>query len=59
MRPEMPMAAALVALATAAGAAEMGAADQPIRLAINEWTGQHVTTYIAGQILERAGYEVE
>jgi len=25
-----------------ANAAEMGAVDEPIKLAINEWTGQHV-----------------
>jgi len=27
----------------AAEAAEMGAVDEPIKLAINEWTGQHVS----------------
>lgn len=31
----------------------------PIVLAIHEWTGQHITTYIAGHILERMGYNVE
>jgi glycine betaine/proline transport system substrate-binding protein len=31
----------------------------PIKLAINEWTGQHITTYIAGDILRRMGYNVE
>lgn len=40
-------------------AAEMGAVDKPIRLAINEWTGQHITTRIAGAMLEAAGYKVE
>ena len=40
-------------------AAELGATDEPIKLAINEWTGQHVTTHIAGQILEAAGYKVQ
>ncbi len=49
--------AALVA--GAAAAAEMGAVDEPIRLAINEWTGQHVTTHVAGEMLKAAGYEVE
>lgn len=48
------------ALATSmANAAELGAKDEPIRLAVNEWTGQHVSTHIAGQMLEAAGYEVE
>ncbi len=33
--------------------------DEPIKLAINEWTGQHITTRVAGAILERMGYSVE
>jgi glycine betaine/proline transport system substrate-binding protein len=40
-------------------AAELGATDEPIRLAINEWTGQHVSTHVAGQMLAAAGYKVE
>ncbi len=50
---------ALTAMAGAVGATELGAVDEPIRLAINEWTGQHVTTHVAGQMLEAAGYKVE
>lgn len=42
----------------AASAAELGNAGKPIRLALNEWTGQQITTTIAGQILERMGYTV-
>ena len=42
-----------------AHAAEMGDVDEPIKLAVNEWTGQHITTHVAGQILERAGYKIE
>lgn len=49
----------MIALATAAPAAELGDVDDPIKLAVNEWTGQHITTRIAGKILEAAGYEVE
>lgn len=45
--------------ANAGSAAELGAANEPIKLAINEWTGQHITTRIAGKILEAAGYKVE
>ena len=51
-----------VALACAAGmanAADMGAVDEPIKLAVNEWTGQHVSTHIAGEMLKKAGYQVE
>ena len=40
-------------------AADLGAKDEPIKLAINEWTGQHVTTHIAGTILEKMGYSIE
>ena len=43
---------------TSASALDMGS-NEPIKLAINEWTGQHLTTHIAGAILERAGYNVE
>ena len=46
-------------IAGAAGAAELGAVDEPIKLAINEWTGQHVSTRVAGGMLEAAGYTVE
>jgi len=55
-------AACLAMLAGAplkAEAADLGAKDQAIKLVINEWTGQHVTTHIAGHILEKMGYKVE
>ena len=52
------LAASLV-LALPAHAAEMGATGDTIKLAINEWTGQHVTTHIAGELLKKAGYKVE
>ncbi|MDJ0639764.1 MAG: ABC transporter substrate-binding protein [Paracoccaceae bacterium] len=48
-----------VLAASAAHAAELGATDEPIKLAINEWTGQHVTTHVAGEMLKAAGYQVE
>lgn len=50
---------ALSAIAGTASAAELGAVDEPIKLAINEWTGQHVTTHTAGEMLKAAGYQVE
>ena len=40
-------------------AADMGAKDEAIKLAINEWTGQHISTHVAGEILKRMGYQVE
>lgn len=45
--------------AGASWSAELGAADETIKLAINEWTGQVVTTHVAGNLLERIGYSVE
>ncbi|MGR3500892.1 ABC transporter substrate-binding protein [Pseudaestuariivita sp.] len=51
--------AAALLLGSTAMAADLGAVDEPIKLAINEWTGQHVTTHIAGKMLEEAGYTVE
>lgn len=58
MKPTLAAAGALL-IATSAHAAELGAVDEPIKLAINEWTGQHVTTHVAGEMLEAAGYTVE
>ena len=57
--PGAALCAALVALGGAVQAADMGAKDETIKLAINEWTGQHVTTHIAADILKRMGYSVE
>jgi len=50
---------AIASIAGGVHAAELGATDEPIRLAVNEWTGQHVTTQIAGEMLKAAGYQVE
>jgi len=50
---------AVASLAGTVHAAELGAVDEPIRLAVNEWTGQHVTTHVAGEMLKAAGYNVE
>ncbi len=51
--------AACLGVAAGASAADLGAKDEPIKLAMLEWTGQHVTTHIAGQILQKMGYKVE
>ncbi|MGR3759875.1 ABC transporter substrate-binding protein [Roseobacteraceae bacterium NS-SX3] len=55
------VALALAAVAASAGveAAELGETATPIRLALNNWTGQQISTYIAGGMLEHAGYTVE
>ena len=40
-------------------AADVPESEDPIIIGINEWTGQHITAYIAGHILEKMGYNVE
>lgn len=51
--------AALALLAAPALSAEMGATGDPIKLAMLEWTGAHISTHVAGQLLEKLGYDVE
>ena len=55
-------AATTVAVVASGGtlyAADVPENDDPIIIGINEWTGQHITSYIAGHILESMGYKVE
>lgn len=33
--------------------------DQPIRIAVNEWTGQHISANIVAELLKKMGYSVE
>ncbi|MGI9463544.1 MAG: ABC transporter substrate-binding protein [Aestuariivirgaceae bacterium] len=49
-------AAAVIVSASGVGVADSG---DPIKIAINEWTGQHISAHLAGQLLEKAGYKVE
>ncbi len=53
------MAFAWVATPAGSSAPSIPESGDPIRLAINEWTGQHITTHVAGKILERMGYKVK
>jgi glycine betaine/proline transport system substrate-binding protein len=53
------VAAAALTLAGPATAGDIPESPDPIKLAVNEWTGQHITTHIAGEILKRMGYNVE
>ena len=39
--------------------ADVPESEDPIIIGINEWTGQHITAYIAGHVLEKMGYNVE
>lgn len=53
------LALALAMAASPARTADLGAKDEPIRLAMLEWTGAHISTRIAGQLLQKLGYEVD
>ena len=46
-------------LATDAAAQPLGDTNTPIKIAINEWTGQNLTAHIAGALLKKLGYKVE
>lgn len=39
--------------------AEVPESGDPFKLAVNEWTGQHISTHVVGEILKRMGYDVE
>lgn len=57
------IALGLAGLCSMSGAAladnDIPESDDTIRLALNEWTGQHITTRIAGEVLREMGYNVE
>lgn len=63
MKTTLTSAAAAIAAAAAmawpTSAAEVGAKDEPIRLAMLEWSGAQISTQLAGRVLEKAGYTVE
>ena len=49
-----------IAMATAGAIqADVPESEDPIIIGINEWTGQHISSYVAGHILEKMGYNVE
>ena len=52
-------AGALAALVATQAWAEVPESNEPIKLAMNEWTGQHISTVVAGEVLKRMGYNVE
>jgi len=55
-RLKVAAAAAMMAVGATTFAA---AADGPIKIAVNEWTGQHLSANIAGSVLEKMGFDVE
>jgi glycine betaine/proline transport system substrate-binding protein len=52
------LAAAAVGLTTFAATAEVESRD-PIKLTLHDWTGQFITTKIMGEVLKKAGYNIE
>ena len=52
-------AAAALGLGFAAPAAAEVESNDPIILTIHDWTGQYITTNIMGEVLKKAGYNVE
>ena len=59
MKFALGAALAAVFLSGPVQAADVPENNDPIVIGINEWTGQHISAYIAGHILERMGYNVE
>jgi glycine betaine/proline transport system substrate-binding protein len=51
--------AGLLCASNLANAADMGAKDETIKLAVLEWTGANVSTHVAGNLLQKLGYKVE
>lgn len=45
--------------AVTASAASYPESDDPIKMTINDWTGQYLTTHIMGSVLEKMGYNVD
>lgn len=52
-------ATAMLASASMAQAGSVPESSDPIKLALNEWTGQLISSYIYGSVLEKMGYKVE
>jgi glycine betaine/proline transport system substrate-binding protein len=42
-----------------AGTASAVESKDPIKLTIHDWTGQYLTTHIMGEVLKKAGYNIE
>ena len=50
-------AAAAIFVASVTGA--WADSSDPIKIPVNEWTGQHISAHITGSLFEKAGYTVE
>lgn len=47
------------AMLVTSGVSAFAESSEPIKIAINEWTGQHISAHISGNVLQKAGYKVE
>jgi glycine betaine/proline transport system substrate-binding protein len=62
MRNTIRTLAVVALMASASVPAAFAAAPEstdPIKIAINEWTGQHISAHITGELLKKMGYNVE
>ena len=65
LKRQTQIIAATIALAFAPGSmlsstdAYAAESSDPIKLTLNDWTGQHISTKIMGKVLENNGYNVE
>ena len=46
-------------LATLSATGAWADSSDPIKIPINEWTGQHISAHITGSLLQKAGYSIE
>ncbi len=53
------IASGLMFAANQPEAAELGDTDSAIKIPINEWTGQHLSAHLLGQLLNKLGYKTE
>ena len=53
------VASIAIAASGAAVSADVPESSDPIKVIMNDWTGQHVSTKIAGALLEKMGYNIE
>ena len=51
--------AAMLLASVTASVPGLAQSSDPIKIAINEWTGQHISAHIAGELLKKAGFNVE
>ncbi len=53
------LCAAALAAAAVSAAATAAESQDPLKLTLHDWTGQLITTQIMGEVLKKAGYNIE